>query len=114
MTTIALRLLAVLWAAGIAVFSLIPSDMAPSSGYGDKAEHALGYAALALLIALGWRRLPLAFLLSCLFGIAIELMQATTGYRVMDAWDAIANAIGAAIGISLAAPILNRFRAKPE
>lgn len=92
------RITAFFWAMLIAGLSLMPGDLAPQSGFGDKVEHILGYAILASLIATGWRHIPAAVFIAISYGALIELLQNLTGDRIMDGWDATANAAGAIAG----------------
>ncbi|WP_259779999.1 VanZ family protein [Aestuariispira ectoiniformans] len=96
------------WAVLIAVLSLMPGDMAPHSGLGDKFEHMMGYVGLSFLISAGWNRIPRAFVLAVAFGITIELLQSLTPDRTMDFWDAVANSIGAGLGCFLYSLLVRR------
>jgi len=90
----------------VAVLSLLPTDYLPPSIFSlwDKAQHALAFTALA---ALGLQAYPrrrwqvLAGLL--VFGGLIELAQAATGWRHGEWADWLADAVGLALGLALAA-----------
>ena len=70
----------------------------------DKAEHALAFAALTALGALAYpRRIGLLALSLLVFGGAIELAQAATGWRSGDWADWLADAVGLVAGLALAA-----------
>lgn len=96
----------VLIAIGIAAGSLAPAGSAPSIGLWDKAEHALGYAALAAWFAgivppSRYVRLGVALLA---FGVAIELAQGAMNVgRTADPRDVLANGVGIVIGLGMAA-----------
>ena len=78
------------------VLCLLPTEHLPSVlDWWDKAQHALGFG---VLTCLGWIaypgerwRLPLGLLL---FGGAIELAQAASGWRRGDWLDLLADAVG--------------------
>ena len=70
----------------------------------DKAQHALAFAALAALGALAYpRRVGLLAASLLVFGGAIELAQAATGWRTGDWADWLADAVGLVAGLALAA-----------
>lgn len=89
----------------LAVLSLMPTDYLPPQVFSlwDKAQHALGFAALSLL---GLRAYPRqAWRLAAgllVFGGAIELAQAATGWRHGEWADWLADAVGLAVGALLA------------
>lgn len=89
-----LLVLATLW------LSLIPVDQVPSAfSFWDKAQHALGFAALAFsgLLAYAARIRSLMFGL-VLFGAGIECAQWLTGWRFGDWQDWVADCVGIAFG----------------
>jgi 1-acyl-sn-glycerol-3-phosphate acyltransferase len=99
-----LRLLFWLAVVAVVALSLLPSQRLPgfTATVWDKAQHAGGFALLALL---GLRAYAsprkgtwpvLAGLMA--LGIAIELAQSATGWRHGDARDAMADAVGLALG----------------
>ena len=73
----------------------------------DKIEHASIYAFLSLLLLRDWLRgrpgawgaWLMVFLICAVYGFYLECLQALSGYRDFEMTDAIANTIGAAIGI---------------
>ena len=70
----------------------------------DKAQHALAFATLAALGALAYpRRIGLLVLSLLVFGGAIELAQAATGWRSGDWADWLADGVGLFAGLPLAA-----------
>ena len=69
----------------------------------DKAQHALAFAGLAGLGALAYpRRIGLLAVGLLVFGGAIELAQAATGWRSGDWADWLADAVGLVAGLALA------------
>lgn len=92
----------------LAVMSLLPGERLPAftASIWDKAQHAGGFALLAVLGLWGYagfrieRRVHVWRVLLGLmvFGIAIEFAQATTGWRHGDFQDALADAVGLAAG----------------
>lgn len=98
-----LALVATIWG------SLAPlSDVEFVSGVWDKAQHALGYGVLALLLIASQRvhRPWRAGLIVLAIGIGLELMQGLTPERSMDALDLLANALG----IGLASGIVSLWQ----
>lgn len=92
-----LLLLGTLW------LSLVPVEHIPSAfNFWDKAQHALGFAALALTGLLGYprhnRRLVLGLII---LGVGIEYAQHLTGWRQGDWADWLADCVGVAIGSAL-------------
>jgi VanZ family protein len=93
----------------VAVGSLLPADYLPPQAFDlwDKAQHALGFLALALAGTWAhprrnaWQTVGLATGLLA-FGAAIEIAQAFTGWRQGDGLDLLADAIGLAAGLALA------------
>jgi VanZ family protein len=95
------------WLAVVLVFvvCLVPAPdlpMAPPGG--DKIEHFLAYfllAASAVQLYEGRRVLWRVAIGLVVLGIAVEFAQgALTTTRSMDPWDAVADAIGVAIGLA--------------
>lgn len=87
------------WASvlGVYVMSLLPADRLPPLVFDwwDKAQHALGFAWLALWSRLAYPRWPRGALLGLLaLGALIEVAQAATGWRYGDAADWVADAVG--------------------
>lgn len=93
--------------------SLVPLPAFPSTPGVDKLVHGLAYAALTLsfLFAGVWRpgrgegRYPMAaftiLIGAVVVGVIVELIQDVQSYRSMDAFDALADAVGAALGAIL-------------
>ncbi|SDI94561.1 VanZ family protein [Billgrantia gudaonensis] len=94
--------LAVLAAFVIALGSLTPGGEMPSRLPWDKLNHFLGYAGLAGLVGLAGLRLSSAFIVTLLYGAAIEVAQlAVPGRSGGDPADILANAIGAGAAVLL-------------
>lgn len=103
------KLLAVLFAVAILYLSLQPANGISGPLYADKVQHALAYAGLTVLTALGWpkTRLPGVVIMAIIFGAGVEIAQGLGGQgRMMSVYDAIANGAGA----SFAALIVGFFR----
>ena len=87
--------------------SLTPAPLEVEVGSGNQLGHFAAYATLmgwhAQLHAGRGRRLGIA-LAFAVMGIVLEWLQGLTGYRTMDAWDAVANACGVALGWAIAPP----------
>ncbi|MEQ6917929.1 VanZ family protein [Halomonas aquatica] len=99
--------LAVLAFVVIAWGSLTPSSELPETLPWDKASHFIAYAGLAGLIGLAGVRLPLAFLVATLYGVAIEFAQIPVPGRFGGDWrDILANGLGAAFAVL----VLQTFR----
>lgn len=65
----------------------------------DKAQHALGFAALAFSGLSAYPRRPLRLALALLvYGVLIEMVQSATGWRHGDVADWLADAVGVALG----------------
>jgi VanZ family protein len=100
------RILFLLAAAAITVLSLLPQHDLPKVGVSDKIEHLLSYFVLAILgsFAVRERRsLLYLFVLLCVMGGIIELLQAFSPGRSPDILDAIADGAGAAAGVLIGA-----------
>ena len=71
----------------------------------DKAQHAIGFGALAVLAALAYPHVSMLRMgvLLCLQGVAIEVLQHWGGLRFGDWQDAVADAVGVVLGLGLAA-----------
>jgi len=88
----------------IALFSLLPSGTAVSTGYGDKVEHFASFFALAIVVHLGWthhtwRQIAIVLIS---FGALIELAQTLSPGRHPDLLDWAADAAGVAAGLCAA------------
>lgn len=95
------------WALLLAIttLSLLPVAYLPPQAFSiwDKAQHALAFAALAVAALLAYPRHPGRVLLGLLlYGGAIELAQAATGWRYGEWSDWLADAVGLAAGALLA------------
>lgn len=88
-----------------AVMSLLPGEQVPQAFvFWDKAQHALGFAALAVLGLLAYPlALPRVLVGLLIFGVAIECAQAWTGWRQGDWMDWLADAFGVAVGTGTSA-----------
>lgn len=83
----------------IGALSLAPSAALPPTTIGDKAEHVIAYAALAVLGGATAERGILRTILGlAAFGITLEFLQALSPGRSPDALDALADIIGACLG----------------
>jgi VanZ family protein len=111
------RVLFLLLAAAVLYLTLTPTpphvalDNLP---YGDKIEHGLAFASLALMARLGFPRVPVWQMLEHLsfLGAMIEVAQATPGLgRDCDWHDWLADTGGVALGLAAAHVVLNRLRA---
>lgn len=94
------------WAVALTVASLTPVEHLPPLVFDlwDKAQHALGFAALALLGGVAYPRCREAALVAGLLvhGAAIEWLQAATGWRHGDLADWVADGVGVAVGVLIA------------
>lgn len=94
--------------AGLVLFlSLMPDSGAPSYGW-DKANHFAAYAVMSFFFmraAAGGRssaRASIAAVLAVsLFGIGVEFLQSLTSMRKAEVLDALANGLGAAVGVGV-------------
>lgn len=80
--------------------SLIPADQVPSTfHFWDKAQHALGFAALAFLGLMAYPGRSAKLMLGLmLLGAGIEVAQSLTGWRQGDWHDWVADCVGWAMG----------------
>jgi VanZ family protein len=90
----------------LVVLSLVPLPrLGPDIPDGDKIGHFAAYGLIGawygLLLGRGRRLLAAAFGLIGI-GLILESLQGLTGYRQTDLMDAAANALGVAIGTSIA------------
>lgn len=83
--------------------SLVPVSQLPSElHFWDKAEHALGFAALAALGLQAYRQHGRRVILGLmLLGIGIECLQEFSGWRQGDWADWVADCVGLAIGSTI-------------
>ena len=94
----------------VAVLSLLPADQLPPQTLNiwDKAQHALGFAALTVSGMLAYPHSQRAVVVGLLvFGAAIECAQASTTWRQGDVLDWLADAVGIVV-IVIAARVLAR------
>ncbi len=90
----------------VAVASLLPLVGAVTLAVSDKLQHLLAYAGLAVLAASGYAGRRPVWLIGAgllVFSGAIELLQGLSGYRYAEWLDLLANAVGVALGLALAA-----------
>jgi VanZ family protein len=98
-----------LWLAGLLATLLagvLPLRFDSGLAHGDKLGHLLVHAALAAAAALLFasrRALAAAGAGLLLFGAAIELLQALLPWRSAEVADLLANGLGTALGLALAA-----------
>lgn len=88
----------------VVVLSLTPVAQLPPAVFSvwDKAQHAGGFVALALLGGAAYpASLPRVWLGLLLLGAAIEVAQSATGWRHGDALDWLADAVGVAAGAAV-------------
>ncbi len=104
-------------AAFITVSCLMPARDVPDIGVSDKIEHGFAYAVLAFwFVSILQRRrwLPLLLALAA-FGGVIELAQGAMHWGRHAEWaDLLADVVGSAIGILLAATPLARWPGRVE
>ena len=87
----------------LTVASLVPVTLLPPQALNvwDKAQHALGFAWLAIWGLVAYPRLTVAVVAGLIvWGGAIELMQAATGWRYGEWIDWLADAIGVALALA--------------
>ena len=92
---------------GVNVLALSPAPYLPPLeifNWWDKAQHAIAFGALAVLASLAYPRISKyrVGVLLCLQGVAIEVSQYVGGYRYGDWQDALADAVGVGLGLTLA------------
>jgi VanZ family protein len=88
----------------------------------DKVQHLLAYAVLAAGVAVWfsrarWRAHPevtllLVICIASLYGVTDEVHQRFVPGRICNAWDWVADTVGAAIGAALYVKFLNRMPSK--
>lgn len=94
------------WAAVVivTVLSLLPGAYLPPVAFSvwDKAQHTLGFLVLGVLGLYAYPNSSIHVVLGLLiYGAAVELAQAATGWRHGDWQDWLANAVGVAIAHGL-------------
>src|SRR5262245_45678444 len=83
----------------VGVLSLLPSATLPPAAIGDKAEHVIAYAVLALFgCALFERRRTTMILGLAAYGAVLELLQSLAPGRSPEIADGVADLIGACLG----------------
>jgi VanZ family protein len=83
----------------VGALSLVPSAALPPVSIGDKVEHVIAYAALAVLGGVTSERGILRMILGPIaFGLLLELLQAFSPGRSPDAADVVADIVGACLG----------------
>src|SRR4029450_4624244 len=100
------RILFLLAAAVITVLSLLPQHDLPKVGVSDKIEHLLSYFVLAILRSFAVRErrsLLTLFVLLCIMGGVIELLQAFSPGRWPDIVDGVVDGAGGAAGVLIGA-----------
>lgn len=88
----------------LAIASLAPIDLLPrqAATIWDKAQHAFGFAWLGVFGLMAHVRKPWTVLVALLlYGGAIEMLQAFTGWRVGEWLDLLADGIGLLIGAAI-------------
>lgn len=98
-----LRALFVTLLIAVLILSLMPAPDAPKLlSWQDKIEHFVLFAALTALGLLAWPGRPWRITVAILvYGVAMELAQSMTPYRVGDYLDWIADALGVAIAVGV-------------
>ena len=84
----------------VAVLSLIPVPHGPAGS--DKIAHIILYAMLSgwfSLLVSRQKSLWWVFFGVAAYGMLMEILQGQTGYRSLELADAVANSIGAALGL---------------
>jgi hypothetical protein len=94
------------WGMVVSVFvlSLVPLDVDLQAGR-DKIAHFVAYGSMSFWFAMlfeGRARQICIALAFAAMGVAIEFLQGLTAYRTFDTADMAANAVGAALGWTLA------------
>lgn len=92
--------------------SLRPAGTGGAIPHLDKVLHLAVYAILAAGITIGWPKLSkLRVFWGCvIFGAAMEIGQGLIGSgRTASVWDAVANSLGAALGVYIAVSMRRIF-----
>lgn len=104
---VAWRCCAIAVCVAIAIGTLTPGNAAATLTASDKADHLLAFAALATACALafrpGWRAHLGVAAATVAYGACIEAAQSHVPGRHADVADLLADAIGVAFGLALAA-----------
>ena len=105
MTTL-LRIVAWLLAAAVTFATLGPPRFRPQSNLGQDGEHALAFVLIGIAFGLAYSRHRLMTLAIAIVGIGgIEILQLWAPGRHARLEDFIVNALGACIGIAIAAAL---------
>lgn len=100
------RMATLVWTIVIAWLAFRPAT-GPDAGLPwDKANHALAFLVLTVLVGRGWPRLtaPVVALIMLAAGVAIELVQGLPAIgRDADLWDVVADAVGTGVGLGVLA-----------
>lgn len=90
------------YALALTVSSLAPVDLSGAPEHGDKLLHFLAYCLLVLFWPPAWSGILGRFAMASALGLGLEIAQGVlpTG-RFADPWDALANALGAAVGAGM-------------
>lgn len=100
----------------VTILSLLPVAYLPPQAFDiwDKAQHAGGFAALALLGHFAYPRHLWSICLGLLaYGASIEVAQSATGWRHGDGLDLLADGIGIVLGTVLL-PFIRRIGLAPS
>ena len=103
----------------VIVLSVIPQEAKPATGLSGKMNHIMAYAALTVAGGMAYRggwALAILALGLVLMGAGLELIQAVLPSRSASGYDALANAVGMALGSTVvlsAAFVLKRRRRIP-
>ncbi len=102
-------------AVAVLVLSLTPVAHLPSQVFDlwDKAQHAGGFAVLAVLGCWAWSgSVPRVVFWLLLYGLFIEGAQSATGWRHGDVWDWVADAVGVLVGVALSFSVRRMTRTR--
>lgn len=116
MTTLMLKTVFWIALAAVGLLSLTPVEHLPSQVFDvwDKAQHAAGFALLALLGGTAYRdQRPRVLFGLLLYGALIEVAQTATGWRHGDLMDLLADGLGVLAGL-LALGVLDRLGWAPQ
>lgn len=115
---------AILWAAIILVLTLTPGEHVPQVGVFsyDKLGHSIIFGIQSFLIPFGLASHPkvslsmksiliISLIFTIIYGAGLEIMQHFIPGRAMDYVDALANTLGAIVGI-IAFYLLNKMKSK--
>lgn len=96
------RVVTLLYAVAVVTLSLVPGHDVPMANVSDKYKHAAAYGVFAVLVNVSffrpkWWPTIATFLVVSTIGLSIEFIQPYF-HRSREALDALANALGAALG----------------